>query len=483
MARKLRSEPAGPEAATLKSVGVPLHHHKVLIALVSASLLVLGMVVGGLIWYYQDRALPNTMLGNISVGGKTKDEVRAIAESEAKQIELTFQNGEEKVQASLADVGVTVDIDGSVNEAINARRNWLDIVLAWQPKAVPLMYASDLGVAKVFAKEHFPALVSDAQDAQLVFNTASNQFDIKPGAPGKGFDVVGFVTLLEQLAVDPKPVTLPIATSPVQPVIQDEKLQPIKEQADKVATLAIKFSHDGKVMYNADPADIAGWTHFTPDPSNNTVNIEYDQGAILQFLNQKVGPSIAAPAVDRKIVRDSNTGKEITIQTGREGRQLADVETLASEVLKALQNNMAYEKTVTITTAPFKTVTLAGTDRWVEVDLSEQRTSLYLGAERVASFTISSGVAKWPTVTGEFAIRHKNAVQVMSGGSRATGDYYYLPGVTWVSYFYRDYGFHTAYWHNNFGHPMSHGCINMKHDDAKALYDFAPIGTRVIVHS
>ena len=77
----------------------------------------------------------------------------------------------------------------------------------------------------------------------------------------------------------------------------------------------------------------------------------------------------------------------------------------------------------------------------------------------------------------------------MSGGNRAIGTYYYLPGVPWVQFFgnaqipwSRGYSFHGTYWHNNFGHPMSHGCINMKTPDAKWLYDWAPMGTPVNIY-
>jgi lipoprotein-anchoring transpeptidase ErfK/SrfK len=70
----------------------------------------------------------------------------------------------------------------------------------------------------------------------------------------------------------------------------------------------------------------------------------------------------------------------------------------------------------------------------------------------------------------------------MTGGSKATGDYYSLPDVRWDTYFDGGNAFHTAYWHNNFGTPMSHGCINMREADAKVVYDFAPLGTKVVVH-
>ncbi len=110
-------------------------------------------------------------------------------------------------------------------------------------------------------------------------------------------------------------------------------------------------------------------------------------------------------------------------------------------------------------------------ERWIRVDLSEQVVVAYEGKKPVRAFVISSGLARTPTVTGEFRIITKVSSQTMSGGSGAYA--YNLPGVKWVQYFYRDYGFHGSYWHNNFGQPMSHGCINMTNADAKWLFDWA----------
>ena len=112
------------------------------------------------------------------------------------------------------------------------------------------------------------------------------------------------------------------------------------------------------------------------------------------------------------------------------------------------------------------------TEKWVDVDLSHQRVTAYEGTRPVASFLISSGKARTPTVTGVFRIWAKISSQTMEGGSTAAGDYYNLPGVQWVSYFYKDYSFHGTYWHNNFGTPMSHGCINMTNRDAGWIYDW-----------
>lgn len=112
-------------------------------------------------------------------------------------------------------------------------------------------------------------------------------------------------------------------------------------------------------------------------------------------------------------------------------------------------------------------------ERWIRVDLSEQMVIAYEGAEPVRGFVVSTGLPGTPTVTGTFHLYIKVRSQTMSGGSPALGTYYNLDNVEWVQYFYADYGFHGTYWHNNFGTPMSHGCINMTNADAKWLFDWA----------
>ncbi len=113
------------------------------------------------------------------------------------------------------------------------------------------------------------------------------------------------------------------------------------------------------------------------------------------------------------------------------------------------------------------------TEKWIDVDLSEQRVVAYEGTQPVRSFIVSTGLPGTPTVTGTFRIWAKTPLQDMYGGNRAAGDYYYLEDVPWVQYFYEDYAFHGTYWHNNFGRPMSRGCVNMTIEDAKWLFDWA----------
>ncbi len=450
--------------------------------IILAGLLVLSSLVAGTFFYYSNRALPGVTVAGIAVGNKTKEEIAAIIADQKALMKVTFTLDGKAQTADIPELGVVIDEEKSVQNVLDQRRDIYSLDL-WQTRNVALSYVADLGVFKEYIKQQFPSVVVDAQDAQLVFNQGSKKFDINPGATGKGFDLLSFAQAVEALVAKPQAITLPVSTSAVQPLIRPESLTALQEKVNKQVGGSVRFNYQGRHIYSADPQDIAGWANFTPDPVKGSVDVAFDPAKIRQFLTQKVGPIIAAPAKDRKVINDTSTGQEIVIQQGQIGRQLDDVDGMVAKVLDALNKNTPLETELAITTAPFKTINLAGTGRWIEVDLSEQRTTLWLGTTKVASYLISSGVSWAPTVQGEFNMHYKTASQTMTGGSRASGDYYYLPGVTWVSYFYKDYSFHTAYWHNNFGHPMSHGCVNMRYDDAKALYDFAPLGTKVIVHA
>ncbi len=114
--------------------------------------------------------------------------------------------------------------------------------------------------------------------------------------------------------------------------------------------------------------------------------------------------------------------------------------------------------------------------RWIEVDLTNQTLTAWQGDVAILYTSISSGLPGTPTVTGRFQIGVKYQSQ------RMTGPGYDLPGVPWVMYFYGSYALHGAYWHNNFGTPMSHGCVNVRVGESEMLYNWAPIGTEVYVH-
>lgn len=108
-------------------------------------------------------------------------------------------------------------------------------------------------------------------------------------------------------------------------------------------------------------------------------------------------------------------------------------------------------------------------EKHIYVDLSTETLYAYEGTNQIMKTPIASG--KWdPTPVGNFNIWEKLRSTRMAGGSGASA--YDLPNVPYVMYFYSDFGLHGAYWHDNYGHAMSHGCVNMRPVDAEALYSW-----------
>jgi len=134
-------------------------------------------------------------------------------------------------------------------------------------------------------------------------------------------------------------------------------------------------------------------------------------------------------------------------------------------------------------------------EKRIEVSIDRQELKAYEGQRLVLRTLISSGLldehplangVPTATPTGSFRIGVKTPLRHM-GDARLTSDLeaYELPGVPWVSFFHESgIAFHGTYWHTNFGHPMSHGCVNMRTEEAKWVYRWASpiIGLDEMIH-
>lgn len=116
------------------------------------------------------------------------------------------------------------------------------------------------------------------------------------------------------------------------------------------------------------------------------------------------------------------------------------------------------------------------------VDLSEETLYAYDGDELFMQELVSTGRELSPTPQGTFIVFQMMPSRYMQGPLPGQTDEYDLPGVPWNLYFTAQGAvIHGAYWHDKFGQPWSHGCVNLPLEKAKELYLWADIGTRVIV--
>lgn len=116
-----------------------------------------------------------------------------------------------------------------------------------------------------------------------------------------------------------------------------------------------------------------------------------------------------------------------------------------------------------------------GAGKAIVVSTSDQRIYAYENGQLVRSHLVSTGLPATPTVLGDYRVYVKYVADDMSGPD------YYLPQVPYTMYFYQGYGIHGTYWHNAFGRPMSHGCVNLPVGEAQWFFEWAEVGTPVRV--
>ncbi|MDY6939167.1 MAG: L,D-transpeptidase [Cyanobacteriota bacterium] len=115
--------------------------------------------------------------------------------------------------------------------------------------------------------------------------------------------------------------------------------------------------------------------------------------------------------------------------------------------------------------------------RWIEVDITRQRLIAWEGPNPVYAIVVSTGKPSTPTLPGLFAIQSKYPSVRMQGAD------YDVPDVPYAMFYYgTSYAIHGAYWHDDFGTPVSRGCTNVAPDHAEWLYHWAAVGTPVVFH-
>ncbi|MFH1631827.1 MAG: L,D-transpeptidase family protein [bacterium] len=120
--------------------------------------------------------------------------------------------------------------------------------------------------------------------------------------------------------------------------------------------------------------------------------------------------------------------------------------------------------------------------QFIIVDIGNQTLFAYENGALLRSFLISSGVWSWPTPEGEFSVLEKLLWHDYAWYyGEGNPNNYNLPDVKYNLKFKPHFYIHYAYWHNNFGNRMSHGCVNAPYDEVGWLFDWASVGTPVHV--
>ena len=125
---------------------------------------------------------------------------------------------------------------------------------------------------------------------------------------------------------------------------------------------------------------------------------------------------------------------------------------------------------------------------WLAVSLDRQRATAFVGAEPVFTDLVSTGLeGKGLTPPGLYTINYRVYNEVMDSATLGLPQghplYYRLDNVLYTQYFTTEgHAIHYAWWHDNFGVPMSFGCVNMRLSTARFFWQWAGIGTPILIH-
>lgn len=412
---------------------------------------------------------PGTAIAGVQVGGMTTGAAAAAIQRQLDQTQLTLTGDGVDTTVSAASLGAKVDAKALADAAYSDHPMWN--VGSWFSGTRHAPVALDAAKADAALRKVAPSSYRDAKNATITFDANKKSYVVAPSAEGSGVDLSAVTEAVQKAFVDGEAtVSLPATTVPTAPAIATATAQ---KTATSLNTMLEKVGfYVGKERTVAiSPAVAASW--LTVTPKGSAFQISADTAAIQKIVD----------TLPKKIDRAAQNGTAITDTQGKvlraqvatlDGRSLGDTSGVAASFAGQLaKGDGVYALPVSVTAA--STTKIA---RHAVVDLSEQTAYFYENGSLWRKYLVSTGDAHHATPTGHFRVFAHVRIQDMGcypGAEYCTKD------VPWVTYFAPDIGFHGTYWHHNFGHVMSHGCVNMPIDIARQIYEWSPEGMEVTV--
>jgi lipoprotein-anchoring transpeptidase ErfK/SrfK len=409
---------------------------------------------------------PGTTVAGVPVGGLPPIVAANVVSQRVADTSISV-NGSRMTGREL---GVEVDAVGLAGQALADRPLWN--IAAWFGTPIEAPVTLQTGKADDVLHKALPDLYTKPTDATVAF--ADGAYVAKAATPGVRVNTAALARSLQRaFARDIDHVAVHTTKADALPPISTGTAEATAKKLNgMLATIGFYVGTERTVPVAPDVA--ASWLTATSDDSTGSFSLAADPKKI-QAAVDALPVQVNRPSANAQNIVDAS-GAVLRVDTaGHTGRTLGDTSGIARSFATQLSNGDA-EYRLPVTETPFQTTNV---QRSIEVDLSAQRLYMMQNGAVVSSWAISSGLPGTPTPTGHFTVRDHIRVQTMS----STQYGYVVPDVQWVMYFdYNGDAFHGVYWHDNFGHPMSHGCVGMPIGLAQQLYEWTPDGTDVYVH-
>ena len=444
---------------------------------------IIGLVLigyGSFRQIYKGKIYPNTFVLGVDLSGKTTEQAKEILQPKLNEIvsrQVVFQTETQNQTATLADFGISYDTAKIADQAYQNGRGDVEKSVKESAKLAinPTVITPESSIDEQKFTDSCNKLAANVSKVLVepTLKFENGQIVIIPGTAGVTVDVEQFNHGLKNKIQEKDFTAIAIPTKITQPINDAPDVLAAQKEAQGYLTKSVTLTYNN-ISATADKSIIGTWLIFPRVEGKLTASI--DSGKISGWIGS-VAKKIDIAKKDKEVLPNGQVVKE-----GNDG-QAVDRNDALSKVKQALSAGNAATIALIVNPVPrgTKNIALGGTPgmangRYIEINLSKQTLYAFDGTTLVNQGAISSGVSAHPTPRGLFHIYGKSRVTRMSGPG------YDLSGVEWVSWFSGDYSIHGTYWHSNFGHPMSHGCINATNAYASWLYGWAPVGTPVYIH-
>ncbi len=426
--------------------------------------------------------LSRVSLTHVSLAGirvKNAHQLVADLKQSTDQYKLTVAHPDNTTKSfNIKEASISIDFDKSISEAMKAKMptNWL-MRLNWRKHTdVPLVLNIDDNNLQNFIRDHATLVSTPATDASLKIE--QGKVIVGESKPGTGNSISRDAITAAVAKLQNTPLVM--NKQDLAPAITTERAASIKPKIENTLVQKITFTIGDNVI-KPTAYDIGQWIELTPVPSASTIDITVNSGQVGNYLQQSARKYIQPPR--SQVVVPQSMGGQVII-AGKNGVDMVNKDAAIKAVSTKLLDGKGLDVSLPVQYAPFTTITAQPEAKWIIIDVTTKRLYAYEQTNLVRTVLISAGAPATPTVTGQFKIYSKIRKQDMRGNN-ADGSRYFQPNVEWVNYFYTDYAIHGNYWRptSYFGNVnSSHGCVGAINSEAAWLYNWAPVGTTVVVH-
>jgi len=438
--------------------------------------------------YFDGEAKIGTNIAGTSVTGQSEQQLIATVDQMVKPMKLVLGLGSQQYQFDLGALGVTIDAKQTAGNALAADDLGGTSWWPFRTADVPLVMKYSTEDLQTFIDDTF---LGDAQrpvNASVVLDSSKQQFTTTSDVDGQSVDITPITDAIKTLAAGGAVTPIQLSTSTVPAEISASAAQDAANTANDMLKQTFTFQAKSK-SYTLKANQLANWITATPDPSSHAITIGVNNETLAKQLPGILNTNIADPPVNERVLYTPG-GVRIANQTwGRSGTVVSNTGDAVSALQSALAANQALNFQVSIAKKAAKTVkvTVGGAydkphgSKWIDVNQSTFKVTLWEGTTLIKRFTCVTGAAITPSHNGTFYIYSKYTSVTMRGHN-ADGTPYVSPDVPWTSFYNGGEALHGAPWRSSFGYRGSHGCINLPVSVAHFIFNWAPLGTRVVVH-